>query len=289
MTNAFSGVFQRKRFEPIGTYTWAAKPDASAVSAGQSVIVSDVGISGYEQFVSDGALWLPVSGSLVLAQSSTNVSIIEPAATFTSLSYGNNGGKVQFTSAGVHSLTTSPAVGKNVHVTWTSGTGTTGLYKVLSVDSTTTLTIDLAHASGLGTPTVKVLNNVVTLATATIPAGLLGANGQLEVETLWSFTNSANNKVTKLLFGTLDLNTLTVTTNATMQNRNRIANRASEAVQIGFTPYTASGDGQSTSALSAGTEDTSAAVTLTWSGTPAAANEYIAVESFLVIAYSQGA
>ena len=37
--------------------------------------------------------------------------------------------------------------------------------------------------------------SVVTLATVTIPAGLLGANGKLKIYPLWSTTNNANIKI----------------------------------------------------------------------------------------------
>lgn len=40
-----------------------------------------------------------------------------------------------------------------------------------------------------------------TLATITIPGGMMGPNGSLRISTLWSFTNTANNKTIKIKNG----------------------------------------------------------------------------------------
>ena len=57
-------------------------------------------------------------GSPIVFKSGEPVSVICVAATFTGLTYANNGGKVQLVSSGVHGLTTSPAVGAKVYVFW---------------------------------------------------------------------------------------------------------------------------------------------------------------------------
>ena len=108
-------------------------------------------------------------GSPIIFKSGDPVSVICVAATFTGVSYANNGGKVQLSSAGVHGLTTSPAVGASVYVSWSGGTGVNGLYKVLSVDSTTAITIDLTYVTGLGTPSVVTVNSRVSTSLITIP------------------------------------------------------------------------------------------------------------------------
>ena len=59
----------------------------------------------------------------IVFKSGEPVSVICVASTFTSLSYANNGGKVQITSSGVHGLTISPAVGAKVYVSWSGGAG----------------------------------------------------------------------------------------------------------------------------------------------------------------------
>jgi hypothetical protein len=92
--------------------------------------------------------------ALVL-NSATPVSIVEPAATFTTLTYANNSGDVKLVSAGVHSLTNAVAVGASLYVTWTGGTATTGFYEVLDADTDTEeVTIDLAYVASTVTITI---------------------------------------------------------------------------------------------------------------------------------------
>jgi hypothetical protein len=94
--------------------------------------------------------------ALVL-NSTTPVSIVQPAATFTTLTYDNNAGKVRLNSAGAHGLTAAVAVGASVYATWTGGTGVTGLYPVTALDTDTTgtaVTIDLAYVASTVTITI---------------------------------------------------------------------------------------------------------------------------------------
>lgn len=105
----------------------------------------------------------------IVFKSGEPVSVICVASTFTGVTYANNGGKVQLSSAGAHGLTTSPAVGASVYVSWSGGNGVNGLYKVLSVDSTTAFTIDLTYVVGLGTPSVAVVNAVITAVSISLP------------------------------------------------------------------------------------------------------------------------
>jgi hypothetical protein len=85
------------------------------------------------------------------------IGLVEPAGTFVTLTYNNNAGKVRLNSAGAHGLTAAVAVGENVYVTWTGGTGVTGLYPVTALDTDTTgtaVTIDLAYKSATATITI---------------------------------------------------------------------------------------------------------------------------------------
>ena len=56
------------------------------------------------------------------------VSLVQPAATFTTLTYADNAGDVKLVSAGVHGLTNAVAQGASLYVTWTGGTAATGFY-----------------------------------------------------------------------------------------------------------------------------------------------------------------
>jgi hypothetical protein len=85
------------------------------------------------------------------------IGLVEPAGTFVTLTYNNNAGKVRLNSAGAHGLTAAVAVGENVYVTWSGGTGVTGLYPVTALDTDTTgtaVTIDLAYRSATATITI---------------------------------------------------------------------------------------------------------------------------------------
>jgi len=129
-----------------------------------------------------------------------SLSIAAAAATFTSLTYENDGGNVRVVSAGVHGIVAG-SVGHYVYVTWTGGTGVNGFYKILDRSVTTKLTIELAHVSGLGTPTVSLVNSDITMVTQTIPAGTMNVGMSLELDMLFSCTGSANNKTVKVNLG----------------------------------------------------------------------------------------
>lgn len=120
------------------------------------------------------------------------ISVICVAATFTSLSYANNGGKVQLSSDGVHGLTTSPAVGASVYVSWDGGTGVSGLYNVNSVDDANKITIEYPYAAYLGTPTVAVAGTTIAVKKIALPS--LVANSQIRIAALSTFTGSATEK-----------------------------------------------------------------------------------------------
>jgi hypothetical protein len=138
------------------------------------------------------------------------VSLVEPAATFATLTYDNNAGKVRLNSAGAHGLTAAIAVGASVYATWTGGTGVTGLYPVTALDTDTTgtaVTIDLAYISSTVTITIaapgvvtwtdhgRVANDTIRFTTTgALPTGL-AINTTYYVKTVLSpntFTVSAS-------------------------------------------------------------------------------------------------
>ena len=83
------------------------------------------------------------------------VSLVEPAATFVTLTYGDDSGDVKLVSAGVHSLTNAVSQGSDIYITWTGGAATTGFYEVLDADTDTKeVTIDLPYVSSTVTITI---------------------------------------------------------------------------------------------------------------------------------------
>ena len=128
-------------------------------------------------------------------------SIAAAASTFTSLTYEADGANVRLVSAGVHGIAAG-SVGHSVYVTWAGGTGVNGFYAIVDRSVTTKLTINLPHVSGLGTPTVSLVNSDITIVTQTIPAGTINVGMNLQLELLVSCTASANNKTVKANLGT---------------------------------------------------------------------------------------
>jgi hypothetical protein len=123
-----------------------------------------------------------------------------------------------------------------------------------------------------------------TLATVTIPANSMGANGLLRVTLLWSFTNSANIKhlITRFdgIAGTI-FSHLQPTANARARQQFLIANRGATNLQVGQ-PVDLIGPGFSTAALVAGAIDTTADRDLVFNAQLANTGETITLEEYLV-------
>lgn len=120
------------------------------------------------------------------------------------------------------------------------------------------------------------------LLTATIPAGLLGADGGLIVNSTWTFTNSANTKTTRIRLGgvggTQFLN-CPFTTLALLADLRIIRNRTA-STQIGSinAAQTGGGLGSNTGVPTTGAVDTSVSTTLVLTGQKASAGETIQLE-----------
>lgn len=92
-----------------------------------------------------------------------SVSVVGAASTFGAVgtNWDSNSGNVRLTGAGAHGLTTAvvitPAINTGVYVTWTGGSGVSGVYPVTAIDTDTTgtkLTINLPYVSATVTGTV---------------------------------------------------------------------------------------------------------------------------------------
>ena len=123
-----------------------------------------------------------------------------------------------------------------------------------------------------------------TLATVSVPAGAMGANGVLRVTTTWSYTNSANTKTHRMRFGGTNIYVNSVTTTATVRVENQIHNVNSESAQKGWANNNA-GFGTSTGSITTTAIDTTAAQNVTLHAALANAGETITLESYLVEIY----
>lgn len=126
-----------------------------------------------------------------------------------------------------------------------------------------------------------------TLATVTVPAGAMGANGRLRVTTFWTVTNSGNNKTLRVRFGgvsgTIYMGT-TVTTIATSQAQHHICNRNAANSQFG-SASSGVGPGSSSGAIVTSAVDTSAETTIVIAGQKASSGEVLTLEGYLVELY----
>jgi len=218
--------------------------------------------------------------ALVLG-SLTPVSLVQPAATFITLTYETNAGLVRLVSAGAHGLTAAVAVGASVYVTWATGTGVNGFYAVTALDTDTTglkITINLPFVSGLGTPTVAVANTAVTLASVTVPGSSMGIGGIMFIEALFSMTNNATAKNLGMTFGGGAVMTVAAASNASVDAQKILSNRGSSQI-IGSAVGT-TGHGLSTGAIVNLSVDATADQTFAITAQPATANNVVTLQSF---------
>ncbi|CAB4166351.1 hypothetical protein UFOVP845_25 [uncultured Caudovirales phage] len=218
--------------------------------------------------------------ALVLG-SLTPVTLVQPAATFITLTYETNAGLVRLVSAGAHGLTAAVAVGASVYVTWASGTGVNGFYEITALDADTTgvkITINLPFVSGLGTPTVAVANTVVTLASVTVPGWSMGVGGGMEIDALFTITNSATAKNLGLTYGGGVLMAVSAASNASACAQKLMCNRGSS--QVVSNAANQVGHGLSTAANVFLSVDATVDQTFAITAQPAAANNIVKLEAF---------
>jgi len=123
--------------------------------------------------------------------------------------------------------------------------------------------------------------SAVTLATVTIPAGLLGANGKLKIYPLWSTTNNANVKTLRAVFGGSICTTMTSQSVPNNSGLLIIRNANSESSQRCSSGLIA-GIGASFGSIANTTIDTTAATTLTITGQLAVGTDTLTLEDLFI-------
>ena len=123
--------------------------------------------------------------------------------------------------------------------------------------------------------------SVATLATITIPAGLLGANGKLKIYPLWATTNNANVKTLRVNIGGLLCTTMVSQNVPNNSGLVIIRNTNNEAAQKCSSGLVA-GIGSSSGSIAAPTVDTSAATTITITGQLAVGTDTLTLEDLFV-------
>lgn len=124
--------------------------------------------------------------------------------------------------------------------------------------------------------------NETTLATISIPAGVMGTSGALRVTFLGSMTDSGNNHTFKATLGSTDFIAITVTSKPTVQRSVIIWNRGDAASQVSFPAGAWDTYNVHDDAVTTGTENTGGALNLLLTGQLADGGEDISIEGYLV-------
>ncbi|MFD2271823.1 hypothetical protein ACFS07_13325 [Undibacterium arcticum] len=121
-----------------------------------------------------------------------------------------------------------------------------------------------------------------TLASVTIPGGVMGLNGSLRITTLWSCTNNANNKTFNVRFGGTSIcSNTSMNSSVAYIDRRVLHNRNSLISQVAM-PGANGGSGNSTVALVTMTKDTSVDQLLTITMALANTGDTVTLESYTV-------
>lgn len=126
--------------------------------------------------------------------------------------------------------------------------------------------------------------NETALATVPLPANAMGPNGVLFITAIWSYTNSANNKIMRTRLGGISgtvFGQTTATTSAVLREQREIHNRNSASSQVGF-QLGSGGWITSSSALATASIDTTSAQDIVLSALLANSGETITLEAYVV-------
>lgn len=136
-------------------------------------------------------------------------------------------------------------------------------------------------ASGVASPVTGTASET-SLASITIPAGAMGANGAVRVTALFSHTNDASLKTLRIKFGGTNYLETAPSTTATNLQQRIIQNRNSESSQVGSAAAAGAGFGVSSGALVTSTVNTANDVTLLITGQLADGTDTVTLESYIV-------
>lgn len=123
------------------------------------------------------------------------------------------------------------------------------------------------------------------LATISVPAGAMGANGALRIYTLWSYTNTADDKICRVRLGGIGGTAFveqTATTTLTFGKTVVIQNRNSESSQITYPSVTGAGQGASGVAVTTGTINTANAQDIVLTGQKETAGDTLTLEAYVI-------
>lgn len=142
----------------------------------------------------------------------------------------------------------------------------------------------LIFGSAVAVPHTGTVDETI-LATVTIPAGAMGANGWVEVRSLFQYDNNSNNKIMRNRFGGIGgpaFHGITRTTSVSSAFIHTIYNRNSESSQVGGPNTLGDGPGSSSGGAATSAVDTSAAVDLVFTGELGDIGDTITLQAYRV-------
>lgn len=122
-----------------------------------------------------------------------------------------------------------------------------------------------------------------TLATITVPANSMGANGCVEIKTMWTTTNSANVKTMRVRFGGTVYYGFGATATAANTSVARVCNTNATNAQVGGYSAHSFGSDAQTGSLVTTAVDTTSAATILITGQKASSGETITLNSYSVM------
>lgn len=138
--------------------------------------------------------------------------------------------------------------------------------------------------SGVAVSLTGTLTHTV-LATVTIPAGAMGANGMLRIRSLWTHTNNANGKTLRYILGGIGGTVICgvgVSTSLTTVLERTVTNRNSASSQICEFSNNTNSYSTTTAAVVTMSVNTANAQDLVFTGTLASTGDTITLESYVV-------
>jgi hypothetical protein len=171
------------------------------------------------------------------------------------------------------------------YATWTTSIDATTLSNVIgpaniALFSPTPGSSSLIGLSGTATSHTGDTTET-TLGTCTVPANSMGANGRIEVTSNWSYTNSANSKQIRVKFGGTSMWNSGVTTTSYLPLVTTIQNANATGAQTGTPANQTSSFSATAGTVSSAAIDTTAAQTITMTGTLTNTGETITLQSFI--------
>jgi len=256
----------------------------AAVAVGEDVYVTWTGGTADTGFYEVTALDVDTTGTAVsidlpYISSTVTITIAAPGVvTWTGHGLSVND-TIRFTTTGA--LPTGLAINTTYYVktvlsanTFTVSTSAGGAAVTTSGTQSGTQTALLWY----GTAVVAVANTAVTLASVTVPGWSMGVGGGMEIDALYSMTNSASAKNIGMTYGGGVLMAVSAANNESACAQKLMCNRGSS--QIISNAVNQVGHGLSTGANVVLTVDATQDQTFAFTAQPAAANNVVILEAF---------